>query len=309
MHLPITAKPGALRLGVATRENLCLLKGFIHRHAAGHRGQHLLVTQRLSRLGIGWAQESSGFESGYFRGQTFDDGTLAFIGWIEHCFDSRIDAAIDHLHRPLQAQHDRVMMVGSAHSPLLLHGTDRLAGESENFQSANELFVVVAVDALRCFGIHSGELGVQRGGVESFERLARGGIVGGCVKETFEQSFEIEVGAADDDGQPASLLERGDMALCQRKPIGDGEALMGFDDVDEVVRQRGTQRGRGLGRASIEVAVDLHGIGAEDRSLGDGTGGDESLTQPDGEVAFTARGWADDDDDSLAKRGHEIVGG
>ena len=177
---------------------------------------------------------------------------------------------------------------GGLFLPLRLQRTDRRAGQVVNFEGADETLAVGHCDAVGGGGVDRGEPGVEFGVGEFGEAGAEGFVLAGAVEEAFDQGFEVEVGAADDDRGPTVGEAGFDKRVDVVQPVVDGETLVRFDDVDGFVADAVTQRAGGFGGAGVQVPVDLHGVGPDDEAA-------PTLGQGRGEVGLAARGGAEND--------------
>ena len=88
-----------------------------------------------------------------------------------------------------------------------------------------------------------------------------------------EQRGDVQPGTADDHRQPAPIRDRRDQRARALDPLGNGERLVGIGQIEQVVRDRCTGRGIGLGGTDVHAAVDLPGVGHQDldrQALGEG---------------------------------------
>jgi len=108
----------------------------------------------------------------------------------------------------------------------------------------------------------------------------------------FQHGADIQAGAPHQEWQAAPPENVPDGPAGYFEIDGQAEIIIGVNDIDEVMGNGGQfLRGR-LGRADIQVAVDLPAIGADDFA-------GEMPGQPEGQAAFTDAGGADDGDQTL----------
>ena len=124
------------------------------------------------------------------------------------------------------------------------------------------------VDAAGSPWVHPGQLLVQAlealGGGPKAELRPDRRVCTGAVKEPVEKGLDVQGRPPHGHYGPAlepDLLDERD-GLVQKQPHAGG--LAGFQDVDHVVLDLLAAVGRGLGRADVHAAVDLHGVDADD---------------------------------------------
>lgn len=178
-------------------------------------------------------------------------------------------------------------------APLLLQLADWCASEAEDFDGADGAAFVVGVDARRGGGVDAFEFGAEGGEAQSAELFAQIFVGGGAGEHAVEEEFDVEVCAADDDGEDVAREAVGDGAGGEGEPVAGGEGVARVDDVDEQVRDAGAFFERGFGGADVHAAVDLVGVGGED--FAGLASRDHGVGQADGEITLAACGWADDD--------------
>lgn len=279
-------EPGALGLGEFAGVDLNLLDGLIEGAAALQVGDDLGVSDgggglRAQGLGLG--------EQGFY-----------FIeeARFDHAPDAEVDAAaFDFL---FAAKADDGPFGGRRRFPLILKGADGPAGELEDFEGADDAFLVVGVDASGGLGIGLGEAAMEggqtNGGDLGPETLANGGVGAGAFEEAVEQGLDIHGGAADGDDGFAATLNIGGGLMGEVEELIDAEGLRGLDDVDQMAGDLPSLLERRLGGADVHAAVNLHGIDADDLA-GEGTGqleGEGSLARG-GDAEDQDFGWAIDD--------------
>ena len=144
------------------------------------------------------------------------------------------------------------------------------------------------------FRVQAGEdaVGVARafGGCAPAETLPQFGMARRSSKQPVHQSAQIKAGSTDDDRQTAAsgdLRQNGSRAPCV---LARGGLLLGFQNVEQMMRNTAALGERGLGRADIEVPVELQRIAVDDLTP-------ESLRQMQRKARFPARRRAGDDPD------------
>ncbi len=100
---------------------------------------------------------------------------------------------------------------------------------------------------------------------------------------------------ADEQGDPIAPRELGQDGPGVVREVGDGEALVRIDEIESRVRNPGAVGGADLGRADVETAVDLPGVGRDDRDRP--PLGQLSFRQADGESGLAGGGRAGDDEE------------
>ena len=143
-----------------------------------------------------------------------------------------------------------------------------LAGLVPDFQRAADALAVVGGEALRGGGIDLAQASVERRPAVAqrflFDLGADGGIGGRHVVQALEQGLEVEHGAADQQGQVATRLDRLHGGAGVLHEACCAVALQGIDQVDQVVRGYGQFFRRRLGGADVHLAVDQGGIDTDD---------------------------------------------
>ena len=138
----------------------------------------------------------------------------------------------------------------------------------KTFESADDSFFVVGVDAGGGLGVGEGELAVEDGealvACPGEESPAKVGVWGGGFKEAFGKGLDVEAGASDGEGDGVGLADGGDGGIGVLDVLGDGEFVPGLGDIDAPVGNLGADMGGRLGGSDIHAAVDFHGIDADD---------------------------------------------
>jgi chorismate dehydratase len=272
--------PGPLIFGESAGFDLDPLDGVIERNPIEQVIEELLVPQRL---GCVWAEAACGVEG----------ADLVEQAALDHVLHAGVDAAVDGFDGPVEDDELRVG-AGGAGVPLALVGGDGRAGLLEDFEGADGSADVVEVDAGGGVGVDALKLGAARVRVHGGEALAEGGVGGRAFEEAFEEGFDVEVCAADDDGDGVAGADVVDGVVGEGEPLIDAEAVGGIDEVDEVVADAALLGGGGFGGADVEAAVDLEGVGGDDLAGGAGAGL-EGEGELDGEGGLSAGGGATDD--------------
>ncbi len=187
----------------------------------------------------------------------------------EHGVDAGVDALVEVGRGTVEAE-DGGGRGGGGGVPGGAEARGGLAGEAGDFDGADESAPVMGVDG-------GGEGGVD--GLEFAEEVWEGGgleggaeVGSGCggVPEAFDPGFEVEAGAAAEDGGEAAGMDRGDGLVGEFEEAGGAEGFTGVGDVEEVVRDEGAfGRGR-FGRADVHAAIDLHGVEGDDFGVEEG---------------------------------------
>ncbi len=163
-----------------------------------------------------------------------------------------------------------------------------------DLQGPLDTFEIVGVNPFGGLRIDSGQLGVQRRRTFefcAFAQLRAERLVGGrTFKEPVHQAHQVERRAGDDESALAARLNIGDGPIGEFDVARNAERFARLGDVDQMMRDGGALRGRGLGRADVHAAIDLHRIDAENL-------GAESWGQLDRRGRLAGRRAAEQEDD------------
>lgn len=315
------AEPGALVLGEAPGFDLDLFDGVfevaggrgpaVGRKRALDDGDELLVAEGFAGLGC----EGVGFDE---RADLVEQAAL------HHEFDAGVDARVEDFGGVVEEDElevgsprsevgsGRWLFVPNSHFRLLTLRTVPLGlacgdgdpGLPEDLERADGAAGVVGVDAGRRGGIDALEFGAAGGGVHGGEFGTELWVGFGSVEEAFEEGLDVEVGAADDDGEDVVGAKAGDGLVGAGEPGVEGEGGTGFrvsgfgsrvgNEIYEMMRYAPAFGGGGFGGADVEAGVDLEGVGGDDLGA-DGVLVAEGDGEIDGEVGLAAGGGAADD--------------
>ncbi len=104
---------------------------------------------------------------------------------MDHVFDSGVDASIDRVGFPIQADEDAIA-AGVAGVPLLLVMGEGCAGEPENLERTDGAADVVWMDTSGGGGVGRLEFGASFAWVHGGEPFTESGVGFGAVEETVE---------------------------------------------------------------------------------------------------------------------------
>ena len=173
------------------------------------------------------------------------------------------------------------------------HSAKRDAGRVDHLERAHDALRIGGAEARRHGRIARGKLVMQGVAAKLIGSLPPiGSDLGGNVRDRRQplgQRLEIEAGAADQDRQPPLPLRFGDRAADIAKPAADG---IGLRRRHGAVEAMGHARLVGLARPRREqakLAIDLHGIGVDDRAA-------EAGGKLEASAGFPARGRSCDQD-------------
>ena len=113
--------------------------------------------------------------------------------------------------------------------------------------------------------------------------------------EPLHDRAQVEPGAPGQDRHAIPRVERGQDIRDVGVEGRDGEDLVGIDEIEPVVDDPGPVLGGGLGRADVQPAIDLPGVGGDD--LGVTAVGQERLGQRDRQAGLAGGGRAAEDDE------------
>lgn len=273
MYIAESFEPGALGLGEFACVDLDLFEGLVERHFSFEVIDHFGIADGGAGLGAEWRR---------FCEQRPDLVKEAFV---DHSFDPLVDAAAFDFFRPAEA--DDGPVGGGRRFPLLLKDADGFAGELVYFEGTNDAFLIVGVDAGGGLGIDLGKSLMKGGeaGLGDFgaKLVADGGIGAGAFEQAVEEGFDVHGRAADGDDGPALGRDDGDCLSSQIQKTVHAEGFGGLDDVDQMPGDLLSFFERGLGRADVHAAINLHGINTYDFAA-------EGLGQPEGKRALSGCG-------------------
>jgi hypothetical protein len=107
-------------------------------------------------------------------------------------------------------------------------------------------------------------------------------------KQAFQERTKIQPSAADHDRQSAALDDRIDRGSRLPSILARSERLIGFGDVEQVVRNERLFGARGLGSTDLEAAIDGHRIAADYLAC-------EALRQVERQCRLSRRRWPQND--------------
>ncbi len=193
----------------------------------------------------------------------------------DHAPETVVDPRIEHSPLGREKEGGTGLRVEQRRAARPLKGDERPSGGGENLQRAKNPLRIRGAQSGRRLRVERGEFGVQRlralplrGGAHPRAHLFGNG---GNVGKPVERRLEIHAGAADDDRRRAVALEFGE----RRRQIGEVTAdriiYRGVDMAEKAVRRETLLLWRRPRRQDAKVAIDLHGVGVDDRAA-DATG-------------------------------------
>src|ERR1017187_644584 len=147
--------------------------------------------------------------------------------------------------------------------PRLLRGK-WFAAEPNHFHGADDAARVLAVNFFISRRVAFTQFGQQFFQRRGFEFGAQFRVGGRRFAKSFEKGFEVKSGAAAKDRHATARLDLHDSLMREPGELRGVERFGQVADVNEVMRHAGAVGGRWLGRADVESAIDLHGIGGND---------------------------------------------
>ncbi len=167
----------------------------------------------------------------------------------------------------------------------LLESAHGGAGELIHFQCSADADEIVGVKARCRVRIDLGQLGVERvsplGLCDVLMSLTQRLVAAWCCGEPIQQGSDPKKRSPADDGQCAACSDVGDPLLGHLRPLAGIDRLVGIDDIDQMMRTKGTFLSARLSRADVELAVDLDAVGAQHFST-------KGLSQAGGEGRLAA---------------------
>jgi hypothetical protein len=275
-----TAKPGELALGVVA----VALGGGGESFGLGHRaaedGAGLAIAEGVEGAGgvavtgkktAGFVEEAAG----------------------EHLSGASVEAFVESGTGRIEADAEDAV-AGEGIAAGLPGIGERLAGGEADFEGADELGLVVGVDARGGGGIEAAEESVQPGGAmaasacaeavaEAFGALRTG-------EEAVEEGAQIEAGAAGNDGEVAAGGDVGEGLAGEAAVVAGSAEMVRREDVEEVVGDLAPLLRRGFGGADLHIAIDGDGVAADNLSV-------EAAGEGEREGRFAAAGWAEQSDE------------
>src|SRR5689334_18087967 len=93
-----------------------------------------------------------------------------------------------------------------------------------------------------------------------------------CVRrrrfeEGLAQGTQVEARAADEERRAAARFYLFNLRERVARPVGGGVVALGRDEVDEVMRDSTSLRGRDFRRGDLDLPVDLDGVAVDDLSI------------------------------------------
>jgi hypothetical protein len=162
-----------------------------------------------------------------------------------------------------------------------------VAGEEANFEGAFDVAGVLQGDVFGGGGVEGEELGDFFFEGERGEMEAECGVAGWEGIEAVGEGFEVEAGAADDDGEATA---GGDVV---QDGEGEGAEVLGVagrgggEVAEEVMGDEAEFGGGGFGGDEVEALVELEGVGVDDFAI-------ELEGEVEGRSGFAGGGGADD---------------
>ena len=251
----LVSEPGHLALGEAHRRGHDRRLGLVGRKLAAEHGQRLTVSNRGQRSRRGLAE--AGQEPKHFRQQP----ALQHLARAGH--DGRAQRGA------VRAEADQELRALERGAPLLLLlGRDRAAGQQVDLERADDPDAVPSVSACRGRGIEALEQPVEPRVAEAGRDPLQAGpqrlVAGRSFEQPLQQRPQVEAGPPRHDRKPPARPDPRDRRARQARVVGGGEAGVRLDDVDQVVRHARPLRGRRLGAADVEPAVDLEAVAGDD---------------------------------------------
>ena len=157
----------------------------------------------------------------------------------------------------------------------------------DHFHGADDAARVLAVNFFVSRRVAFAQFGQQIFQRRGFEFGAQFRVGGRRFAEPFEKGLEIKSGAAAKDRHAAARLDFRHGAMREPGELRGVERFGQIADVNEVMRHAGAVGGRWLGRADVESAIDLHGIGGDDFTA-------ELFREAQGDFGFADGGRAGD---------------
>ncbi len=282
VDLRVAPEPGELTFGIVAMASLGFDDGLCEQSLTTHNAEGLGVPERAKGPGC---LTKSFIDFGSFFEQPLG----------EHGSGPGVDAVVELGARRIQPDlQDAETLEGIASDrPLMRLRSSR---QQRNFQAADEFGGIVRVYRSCGLGIEAAHEMVQSGaataGRKALQTTPEMIIPWRRGSKTVEQSAEIEAGASGNNGESATTADVFE-GLAGKPGIvaGVGE-LVGFEEVETMVRNsRALAAGR-LGRADIQAAID------GDRVTGDNFA-PKLLGNQQGEGCLATRGGSGYDDEGM----------
>ena len=155
-----------------------------------------------------------------------------------------------------------------ARAAALLPAGHRPATDAKNFQRALDALRVVGCQPLGRERVDTHQLVIQRGQALlarlRVECCAHGRVGCGQRVQAVAQGFEVQHGAAHQQGVVAARVDLANQAFGVGDKTRGRIRFSGLDDVEKVVRHGRALGGARFGRADVHAAVDLGGVDADD---------------------------------------------
>ena len=138
-----------------------------------------------------------------------------------------------------------------------------VAGEAKDLDGSHHPARVRQVDHVSGVRVRSKQLPDQEWRLDSLQ-VPTEPVVGGGKLERVQERTEVETGTAGDDRRPVigrQPVQDLDTGLLE---LGHRERRLGFDEVDEVMRDPGPDRRGRLGRPDVHSPVHLHRVHRHD---------------------------------------------
>ncbi len=271
------AEPGELAFGVVAMALLGGGDGFF----AGEFGG-----ENLAGLAV-----AKGVENGDGRAVAGDDGAgLLYEAVCEHGGGACVDTVVERGSRRVESDAQDAV-AGEGIASCLPCGADGLAGGEADLDGADELGVIVGVDARGGYGVESVEDAMEPAGGLALGAASEAGAgfcgAGRAWEETVHECAEVEAGATGDDGEVMAGGDLGDGTAREAGVITGGADIGGGKYVDEVVGDLCALGGGGFGGADFAFAVDGDGVATDDFAV-------EAMGEGERERGFSAGGWTEE---------------
>jgi len=270
MNVRLSPKPSHLAFGILPGAETALLNRLVQRIFAIQNLQGLFIAERLQRLRICFPP------AGQQRPNFFEQAVL------KHRPTSLVEVLVQRSSTRIKTDLEWLGAWHGIAGQLLRFGRGA-AGETDDFNGANQFLMIVGVNSSRGCRIVLVQKTMESGGTAFGERgqagaqafiAKRGGGKAG------EQGTQIETSAADDDGGAPALADFRDSRPGETRIRAGSELAVGTRDIEQVMRNAAPFSDRQFGRPDLKSAIDLDGIAIDDFTL-------EGLGEHQGEVAFS----------------------
>ena len=148
-------------------------------------------------------------------------------------------------------------------------GAERAAAADRDLERPLDAAAVAGLDAVGGDGVERPQAIEQDVDVGLLLEVGAGVGVLARQVEVVEHGRQVEPGAGDEQRPAAAPGDRPLGLGVGGAVVGDGERLVGVDEIEAVVGHGGPVGGRRLGRADVHAPVDLHGVDGHDLGAGD----------------------------------------